>query len=148
MIYNQIRQTTYKLKRKRFVSQLSLVLLPTNDCQNIFIVTTEELPISPKPFYQTLPNKSKEHMAAEIINKDDLNEFRELLLNDFKALLQGKQPQENAKWLKSYQVKNMLKISPGTLQNLRVNGTIRYTKIGGILYYKQEDIQRLLEGKQ
>lgn len=87
-------------------------------------------------------------MAAEIITKDDLNEFRELLLNDFKALLQGKQAQENAKWLKSYQVKNMLKISPGTLQNLRVNGTIRYTKIGGILYYKQEDIQRLLEGKQ
>jgi len=42
----------------------------------------------------------------------------------------------------------MLKISPGTLQNLRVNGTIRYTKIGGILYYKQEDIHRLLEGKK
>jgi hypothetical protein len=116
--------------------------------QNLFIVTTEELPINPKQFYQNLPNKSKEYMAAEIITKDDLNEFRELLLNDFKALLQGKQPQENAKWLKSYQVKNMLKISPGTLQNLRVNGTIRYTKIGGILYYKQEDIQRLLEGKQ
>jgi hypothetical protein len=87
-------------------------------------------------------------MAAEIITKDDLNDFRDLLLNDFKTLLQGKQPHENAKWLKSYQVKNMLKISPGTLQNLRVNGTIRYTKIGGILYYKQEDIQRLLEGKQ
>ncbi|CAM3691734.1 helix-turn-helix domain-containing protein [Mucilaginibacter galii] len=86
-------------------------------------------------------------MATEIITKDDLNEFRELLLNDFKTLLQGKQPQENTKWLKSYQVKNMLKISPGTLQNLRVKGTIRYTKIGGILYYKQEDIQRLLEGK-
>jgi hypothetical protein len=87
-------------------------------------------------------------MAAEIITKDDLNEFRELLLNDFKTLLQGNNPQENAKWLKSYQVKNLLKISPGTLQNLRVNGTIRYTKIGGILYYKQEDIHRLLEGKK
>jgi hypothetical protein len=87
-------------------------------------------------------------MAAEIITKDDLNEFRELLLNDFKTLLQGKPTHENAKWLKSYQVRNMLKISPGTLQNLRVNGTIRYTKIGGILYYKQEDIQRLLEGKR
>jgi hypothetical protein len=42
----------------------------------------------------------------------------------------------------------MLKIAPGTLQNLRVNGTIHYTKIGGILYYKQEDIQRLREEKQ
>ncbi len=26
--------------------------------------------------------------------------------------------------------------SPGTLQNLRVNGTLRFTKIGGIHYYK------------
>ena len=85
-------------------------------------------------------------MATEIITKEDLNEFRELLLNDFKAICQSKPIAENTKWLKSYQVKNMLKISPGTLQNLRVNGTISYTKIGGILYYKYEDIQRLLEG--
>ena len=34
----------------------------------------------------------------------------------------------------------MLRISPGTLQNLRVNGTLAYTKIGGIIYYKYEDI--------
>lgn len=95
-----------------------------------------------------MPNKSKEYYGSRIITKDDLNEFRELLINDFKALLQGIQPREDAKWLKSYQVKNILKISLCTLQNLRVNGTIRYTKIGGILYYKQEDIQRLLEGKQ
>ena len=85
-------------------------------------------------------------MATEIITKEDLNEFRKLLLNDFKAILQSKPTAENTKWLKSYQVKNMLKISPGTLQNLRINGTINYTKIGGILYYKYEDIQRLLEG--
>jgi len=84
-------------------------------------------------------------MAAEIITKEDLNEFRLQLLNDIKGLL-GKPTGEPAKWLKSYQVKNMLKISPGTLQNLRVNGTLRYTKIGGILYYKLEDIQKVLEG--
>lgn len=40
----------------------------------------------------------------------------------------------------------MLKISPGTLQNLRVNGTLRFTKIGGIIYYSYEDIELLLEG--
>lgn len=87
-------------------------------------------------------------MATEIITKEDLNEFRELLLNDLKNLLQGKPIAENSKWLKSYQVKNLLKISPGTLQTLRVNGTLNYTKIGGILYYKYEDIQRLLDGNR
>ncbi len=85
-------------------------------------------------------------MAAEIITKEDLNEFREILLNDIKEVL-GKSPNESPKRLKSYQVKNLLKISPGTLQNLRVNGTLRYTKIGGILYYKYEDIVRVLEGE-
>lgn len=86
-------------------------------------------------------------MAAEIITKEDLNEFRKILLNDIKELL-GKSPNEPAKWLKSYQVKNLLKISPGTLQNLRVNGTLRFSKIGGILYYKYEDIVRVLEGEK
>lgn len=85
-------------------------------------------------------------MAAEIITKEDLNEFREILLNDIKALL-GKPPGDQPKWLKSYQVKNLLKISAGTLQNLRVNGTLRFSKIGGILYYKYEDILRVLEGE-
>lgn len=84
-------------------------------------------------------------MATEIITKEDLDEFRELLLNDIKALL-GRSPSDQPKWLKSYQVKNLLKISPGTLQNLRVNGTLRFTKTGGILYYKHEDIIKVLEG--
>ncbi|NVM62134.1 hypothetical protein FHW88_000410 [Mucilaginibacter sp. SG538B] len=87
-------------------------------------------------------------MATEIITKEDLNEFRERLLSDFKSLLAGNPVKENTRWLKSYQVKNMLRISPGTMQNLRVNGTITYTKIGGILYYKYEDIQRLLDGNR
>ena len=86
-------------------------------------------------------------MAAEIITKEDLEIFRERLLKDIKDVL-GKSPgEEPKKWLKSYQVKNLLKISNGTLQNLRINGTVRFTKIGGILYYKYEDIIKLLEGK-
>jgi hypothetical protein len=84
-------------------------------------------------------------MAAEIITKEDLSEFREKLLEDIKGIL-GKSTDEPKKWLKSYQVKNLLKISPGTLQNLRINGTLRFTKIGGILYYKYEDIMQVLEG--
>jgi hypothetical protein len=84
-------------------------------------------------------------MAAEIITKEDLDQFGTKLLNDIKTLL-GRSTDEPKKWLKSYQVKNLLKISNGTLQNLRVNGTIRFTKIGGILYYKHEDIMQVLEG--
>jgi isocitrate dehydrogenase kinase/phosphatase len=36
-------------------------------------------------------------------------------------------------------------VSPGTLQNLRVNGTLPFTKIGGVIFYDYDDIQRMLE---
>jgi hypothetical protein len=85
-------------------------------------------------------------MAAEIITKEDLEHFRKLLIADIKELFGDKIQTDNSKWLKSYQVKNMLRISPGTLQNLRINGSLPFTKIGGIIYYKKEDVQKLLSG--
>lgn len=58
----------------------------------------------------------------------------------------GRGSGEARQWLKSNQVRKMLNISPGTLQNLRINGTLRYTKVGSILYYKAEDIDKLMNG--
>ena len=83
-------------------------------------------------------------MAMEVLTKEDLQTFRYDLLQDIKQLISTKPPQKE--WLKSYEVRKLLKISPGTLQNLRINRTLRFTKIGGILYYSYEDIQKLLEG--
>jgi hypothetical protein len=65
----------------------------------------------------------------------------------FEQLMQPGQGQSK-QWLKSIEVRKLLKISPGTLQNLRINGTLRFTRIGSLLYYKQEDINKLLEGGQ
>lgn len=79
-------------------------------------------------------------MAIEVITKEDLNEFRLLLLNDFKELLKTN-PQQTKQWLKSKEVRKLLNISPGTLQTLRINKTLSYTKIGGILYYNNADIE-------
>lgn len=83
-------------------------------------------------------------MAVEILTKQDLNEFRTLLLNDFREILQTK-PQQTKQWLKSSEVRKLLNISPGTLQTLRINKTLSYTKIGGIIYYAHQDIEKLLE---
>jgi Helix-turn-helix domain len=84
-------------------------------------------------------------MPIEIITKQDLEDFGVKLLQDIKALL-GDQPAKPQKWLKSYQVKNLLKVSPNTLQKLRLNGTLNPTKIGGILYYKHDEIMDVLNG--
>lgn len=86
-------------------------------------------------------------MAVEIVTKEDLNQFRILLLNDFKEILKAS-PQQTKQWLKSKEVRKLLNISPGTLQTLRINKTLSYTKIGGILYYDSTDINKLLSANK
>jgi hypothetical protein len=86
-------------------------------------------------------------MAAQIITTEDLYIFKQELLEELKELI-IKLPTQQKKWLKSPEVRKMLGISPGTLQNLRVNGTLPYTKIGGVVYYAYDDIQRVLEKNQ
>lgn len=77
----------------------------------------------------------------QVVTKRDLLNFGNLLLNELKSVSEKEQP---AKWLKSIEVRKLLKISPGTLQNLRINGTLQYNRIGGIIYYKYDDIAKLL----
>ena len=74
---------------------------------------------------------------------DDLEVFRHSLLNDLRTIMQTKAPKQ-MQWLKSSEVRKVLKISPGTLQNLRINGTLSFTKIGSIIYYNQDDIDSML----
>jgi len=83
--------------------------------------------------------------VIEILTKEDLRNFKSELIQEIRDLLQPQEQGQNKKWLKSQEVRKMLNISPGTLQNLRINGTLRYTKIGSMLYYKLEDINTLLE---
>ena len=86
-------------------------------------------------------------MAIEVITREDLNEFRTLLLSDLNEMFNSK-PQQQKQWLKSNEIRKLLNISAGTLLNLRVNGTVTYTKIGGILYYSYADLQKLLESNK
>lgn len=86
-------------------------------------------------------------MAIEVITKEDLNEFRTLLLDDLKQIFNGK-AQPAKKWLKSVEVRELLNISSATLQNLRINGTLTYSKVGGIMYYDNSDIDKLLNGNK
>lgn len=89
-------------------------------------------------------------MATTIITPDDLEQFKWELLGQIKELLDKKTDKpipesEKRVWIKSHQVQRMLGISPGTLQNLRINGNIPYTKVGGVLFYNKEDIEKIME---
>lgn len=83
-------------------------------------------------------------MPTSIITTDDLREFKLELLDDIKSLLAQQATGKIRRYLKSSEVMDLLQVSPGTLQNLRINGTLPYTKIGGIIYYDAEEIQEIL----
>lgn len=87
-------------------------------------------------------------MATTIITLEDLQNFKKEMLEEIKILLGQKIAQPVRRWLKSHEVRRLLTISPGTLQNLRVNGTLPFTKIGGVIYYDHEDIQKMLESNK
>lgn len=84
-------------------------------------------------------------MPTSIITTDDLREFKLELLGDIKELLNSRSISKPKKWLKSQEVREILSISPGTLQNLRINGTLPYSKVGGVIYYDYEEILKVIE---
>ena len=89
-------------------------------------------------------------MNLQVLTKEDLDLFKTELFTELKSFFSDatktnfKKDDGNNKWLKSHQVQRMLAISPGTLQNLRINRTIPFTKIGGVIFYSVEDINNLL----
>ena len=87
-------------------------------------------------------------MAANIITTEDLEEFKRTLLLEIKELLISHEKIGISHWIKSNEVMQKLGISPGTLQNFRINGTIPYSKLGGIIYYDEEKINEILENNE
>lgn len=86
-------------------------------------------------------------MNIQLLTKDDLKEFKAELLEEIRQLLSAKAVPSatQGRWLRSYQVRELLHISPGTLQNLRINGTLKATKIGGILFYSMNELEALMK---
>jgi len=84
-------------------------------------------------------------MPAAIITTDDLLEFKIELLEEIREILLEKSVEErNRTWLRSKDVMRLLKISHGTLQNLRNNDTIPSHKIEGLIFYDAHEIDRIL----
>ncbi len=83
-------------------------------------------------------------MAIEVITKEDLQQFRMQLIDDFKQLLTPQEAKLVKPWLKNAEVRKLLTISSNTVQRLRIAGKLRSSKVGGIHYYRYDDIEKLL----
>ncbi len=87
-------------------------------------------------------------MAASIITPEDLENFKQELIKEIQQMLSAKAGTPQRKWLKSNEVRRMLLVSPGTLQNLRINGMLPFTKIGSVIFYDYDDIRKMLESNK
>ena len=81
----------------------------------------------------------------QLVTLEDLADFKEELLRDLKLLVKEVNGKPSKQWLKSYEVRKVLGISPGKLQALRDNGTIPFTKIGNVIFYSTEDISAMMD---
>lgn len=87
-------------------------------------------------------------MPTAIITTDDLREFKHEVIEAIQKVLQSNSGIQQKKYLKSSELMELLQVSPGTLQTLRLNGTLPYTKIGGIIYYDGDEIQQVMNNNK
>ena len=78
----------------------------------------------------------------------DLQQLKLDLLREIKKLLANAPAPLQKPWLKSHEVQKILKISPGTLQHLRDSGQLKFSKVGGIVFYEMKDIEGMMGKKE
>ena len=87
-------------------------------------------------------------MAVEVVTKEDLQEFRLQLINDIRQLMQPAEAKPFKPWLKNAEVRKLLNISDNTILRLRIAGKLRSSKVGGIHFYRYEDIEKMLNSAE
>jgi hypothetical protein len=95
-----------------------------------------------------LTDNDQKPSPSQLVTIKDLEEFRTKMLMDIKMMLEGYLNKTTKRWLKSFEVRKMLGISAGTLQTLRNNGKIPFTKMGGLTYYDAAEIDQILVGQK
>ena len=76
----------------------------------------------------------------EVISLTSFNSF----VLQMKAMAGRGTDKRLGEWLDNQDVCQILNISPRTLQTLRQNGTLAYSQIEHKVYYKPEDVERII----
>jgi len=87
-------------------------------------------------------------MSVKILTTDDLESFKKELFSELRQVFSAKQKLELSKqqreWLRTKEVCSLMGISLSKLQYMRNNGEIKFTRIGGTIFYSTNDIQQML----
>ncbi|WHT38688.1 DNA-binding protein [Myroides sp. mNGS23_01] len=77
------------------------------------------------------------------ITKEDLRLFAQTIIGELKELLTKQNKENSLDWVKAKVARQLLSISPASLQTLRISGKLQYRKILGSYYYNRKDIMNL-----
>ena len=77
-----------------------------------------------------------------LVTVQDLQELKAEIISEIKLIIGNSTTKKE--WLRSSEIMEMLSISSGTLQNLRINRDIPFTKMGGTLYYERAGVVKAL----
>ena len=81
-------------------------------------------------------------MNIDFITKDDLIELKNEIVKEVTSVSQNHAPK---KILRSSEVRTILNISAGTLQHMRVNNILPYSKLGSTIFYEYDEIIKILQ---
>lgn len=87
-------------------------------------------------------------MSVNILTLEDLQKFKTELFAELRTIFTQSTPGTQKKWLKSYEVREMLGISRGTLQNLYNTGALPGNRVGGLIFYDYDDVKKLMQGNK
>lgn len=77
------------------------------------------------------------------ITKNDLRLFAQTIIGELKEILAKQNKENSLDWVKAKVARQLLSISPASLQTLRISGKLQYRKILGSYYYNRKDIMNL-----
>ena len=89
--------------------------------------------------------KGSSHLTFVKRPKKEIYGNREHRSCNFSRNVRKTQTKNTEEWLDNQDVCTLLKISPRTLQNLRNNGSIPYTRIERKIFYNKRDIWNFIE---
>jgi hypothetical protein len=79
-------------------------------------------------------------MNIEVITREEFNSFKKEVLEALKPVSNN----QEKKFLRSSEMRKMFNISAGTLQNMRINGTLPYSKVGTTILYDYDEVLVIL----
>lgn len=87
-------------------------------------------------------------MVISIATVEDLQGLKRELVEEIRGLLDRGGLSPAKRWLKTEDVMRLLELSASTVQTLRRNGTLPFSRVGAVIFYDAKDVNRMLEERK